>query len=110
MQQIFTFNSFRVLIALTLAITGCKKEAPYMSNAEITGFDYKMCLCCGGIEITIDNAPNPNGNTYFLIDQLPTNFTLGNNPKFPIAVTVDWKIDTAHCFGNYVDITRIARR
>ena len=81
-----------------------------MSNAEITGLDAKMCICCGGLEITIDNVTNTNGSNYFLIEQLPTGFTLGNNPKFPIAVTIDWKIDTTHCFGNYIDITRIARR
>jgi len=73
MKQVLTFNPFSVLIALTLAFTGCQKVAPYMSNAEITGFDAKMCSCCGGIKIIIDNVANPNGNNYLLIDQLPTN-------------------------------------
>ena len=81
-----------------------------MSNAEIIGYDVKKCACCGGTEITIDNTANPNGNAYFLVGQLPVDFTLGNNPKFPLAVKIDWKIDTAHCAGNFVDITRIARR
>ncbi len=81
-----------------------------MSNAEIIGFDMKMCPCCGGIEITIDNVSNPNGRAYFLVDRLPADFNLGDNPKFPIAVKIDWKIDTTHCLGNYIDITKIARR
>ena len=81
-----------------------------MSNAEIFGWDYGMCPCCGGMKITIDNVPNLNGKTYFLTGQLPSGFNLGDNPDFPIPVKIDWKIDTAHCFGNYVDISRIARR
>lgn len=81
-----------------------------MSNAEIIGLDTKMCPCCGGTEIIINNVQNPNGNSYFLIGKLPSNFIISDNPKFPIAVKVDWKFNTLHCFGNYVDITRIARR
>ena len=81
-----------------------------MSNAEITGFDYRMCPCCGGTEIIIDNIPNPNGNSSFLIGSLPSNFTIGDNPKFPIPVKIDWEIDTLRCFGNYVNILRIVRR
>ncbi len=81
-----------------------------MSNANIIGMDARMCACCGGTEIVIDNIVNPNGNSYFLIGQLPACFSLGNNPKFPIAVKIDYKIDSTHCFGNYIGILKIARR
>lgn len=81
-----------------------------MSNARIIGFDPKLCPCCGGTEITIDGVPNPDGGSYFLIGQLPAGFDLGSDPTFPIYVKIDWKIDTDHCSGNYVDISRIARR
>lgn len=81
-----------------------------MSNATIVGFDERMCACCGGTEIVIDNLVNTNGNAWFLIGHLPTGFNIGDNPVFPIAVKVDWKTDTAHCFGNYINITRIVRR
>ena len=81
-----------------------------MSNGEIIGFDAKMCQCCGGAEIIIDNFRNPNGNGYFLAGSFPSNFTISNNAKFPIPITLDWKIDSTWCFGNYIVITRIARR
>jgi len=81
-----------------------------MNNAQIIGWDLRMCPCCGGIEITIDNVPNPNGGSFFLTGHLPSNFNIGNNPKFPIAVKIDWNIDTAHCFGNYITISKISRR
>jgi hypothetical protein len=99
-----------ILTIFILAISSCKKEEQYMSNAQIIGLDLRTCPCCGGLEIVIDNTTNPNGNSYFLIDQLPSNFNIGNNPKFPIAVKIDWKIDTSICSGNYIDISRIARQ
>ncbi len=81
-----------------------------MSYADITGFDTRMCVCCGGTTIVIDGISNPNGNADFLIGKLPDGFILGNNLQFPIAVKIDWKIDSVHCFGNYIDISRITKR
>lgn len=108
-QKQFT-NFLAGLSLLTLLLLSCKKEETYMSNANIIGLDARMCACCGGTEIVIDDVANPNGNSYFLIGQLPAGFNLGNNPKFPIAVKIDFKIDSTHCFGNYINITRISRR
>ena len=105
--------TFKLLIALTFFVSinfSCNKGRQYMSNGEIIGYDARMCPCCGGTEITIDNLQNPNGGGYFLIGNLPSSFSIGDNPKFPLAVKLDWKIDSAHCFGNYINITRIARR
>ncbi len=110
LKQLLTLKSFVALTFLIVTISSCKKDQQFLSNGNIIGYDARVCPCCGGTEITIDNVQNPNGNTYFLIGNLPTDFTLGDNPKFPIAVKLDWKIDSAHCFGNYIDITRIARR
>jgi len=104
-------KAFIALIILILTIFSCKKDSEqYMNNGEIIGYDLKMCACCGGTEIIIDNVQNPNGNPYFLVGKFPSNFKIGDNPQFPIAVKLDWKIDSARCFGNYIDITRIARR
>ena len=101
-----------VSLALCFATLSCKKDksGSYMSNGEIIGFDEKECPCCGGTEIIIDNYPNPNGNPYFLIGEIPPGFQLGDHPTFPIAVKLDWTTDTAHCFGNYINISRIDRR
>ncbi len=110
MKPLLTLKTFITLALFIVTIFSCKKDEQYMNNAEIIGYDAKMCVCCGGTEITIDNVQNPNGNAYFLIGNLPSNFTIGDNPKFPIAIKLDWKIDTAHCFGNYIAITKIASR
>lgn len=70
----------------------------------------KTCSCCGGTEIIIDNVKNPNKNAYFLAGNFLSNFTISNIAKFPIAVTLDWKIDSTGCFGNFIEVTGIARR
>lgn len=98
-----------LLIFMTLVTPACKKEDPYMNNAVIIGEDVRTCVCCGGLEITIENVQNPNGG-FFLVGQLPSDFNLGDSPKFPIPVKIDWKIDTGRCFGNYILISRIVRR
>ena len=106
-QLFYLLLSLFTFIVLTML--SCKKEETYMSNANIIGLDARMCACCGGTEIVIDNVANPNGSSYFLIGQLPADFSLGSNPKFPIAVKIDFKIDSTHCFGNFVNIARISR-
>ena len=80
-----------------------------MSNATITGFDLKMCVCCGGTKITIYNLLNINNDTYYLIGQLPTGFSLGNY-QFPIAVKINYKLTLNHCNSLYIDITKIESR
>jgi hypothetical protein len=110
MKQRLSSVLYVSLIILSLTILTCNKDEPFMSNAEIIGLDASMCVCCGGTEITIDNIINPNGKKYFLTEKLPADFFLGVEPVFPIKVKIDWKIDTLHCSGNYIDITKIARR
>jgi len=102
----YTFLACGIFIFLSVA--SCKKEKPFQNNATLIGFDVRACPCCGGLKIVIDNVPSPNGD-FFLVDTLPAEFELGDNPAFPILVKIDWKIGT-QCLGNYVEISRIARR
>ncbi|MEO8771884.1 MAG: hypothetical protein ABI402_17440 [Ferruginibacter sp.] len=106
MKQI-TKNIFYCL--LFFLFISCKKENKFVPNAQIVGEDFKTCVCCGGVEITIDNNTNPNGNPYFLVNTFPQNFSLGDNPQFPIAVHIDWSVDSLGCFGNYVNISAISK-
>jgi len=107
-QHIFIkgFVAFAVLILINIS---CNKDRSYMNDAEIIGWDPTMCAFCGGLEITIDNIPNPIGNTYYLVNQMPSNFHVDMNSKFPIAVKIDWKIASPPYFTNRIDIIRIAR-
>ena len=100
------------LAVIIFTIVSCKKSEPYERNAELIGYDPRMCPtpCCGGLQITIDNVPGPGGAQFFLVYEMPKDFTLGDNPKFPIPVKIDYNNDTTHCGKNYVDITRIEKR
>lgn len=100
---------FFLIALIAIVFTSCKKEETFMSNATITGFDLKMCPCCGGTKITIHNLANINNGTYYLIGRLPEGFSLGNY-QFPIAVKINYKITPTHCNGLYIDITKIGRR
>lgn len=103
-----TEKIFLSFLFISLLLFSCKKEKPFESNAELTGYDMRMCQCCGGLQITIDNAPSAYG--FFLVGEFPKDFVLGNNPQFPILVRVDYKIDTIRCGGTRVNISRIERR
>jgi hypothetical protein len=98
-----------ILMSLAIAITSCSKQTTYDSNAELIGYDPRLCPspCCGGLQITINNITYPPGAQFFLVYKLPASFSLGSNPKFPIGVKIDYTIDSTHCGKDYVDISRI---
>lgn len=95
------------MLAIAAFISSCKKaDQPLKGNAYLVGEDARMCLCCGGLEVTIDGFPNPIGNAYFLVHKLPNGFNLGTKPKFPIRAEIDYSIDTSSvCYG--INIKRI---
>ncbi len=110
MTQLRKFVLFVITCFLIFTQISCKKEKLFMNDATLIGYDVRACVCCGGLEIVIKDVPNPNGNEYFLIGKLPSDFSVGPDPKFPIPVKIDWAVDSTRCFGNYIDITRIARQ
>ena len=75
----------------------------YMNYAVITGFDYRLCVCCGGLFFKLNDGRS------FLTGDNPGNLNIKSDDKFPIYVKIDWQIDSSHCFGNYITITRLKR-
>ena len=90
-------------VALITIIFSCSMEnlLHYKSVGIIIGPDYKMCVCCGGSEIIIDDK------TYHF-DVLPGNsgIDLGKE-KFPLKVKLDWETDKTVC--KWIVISRIVR-
>jgi hypothetical protein len=58
-------NVILILFA-SLLFFSCKKQITFQSEGTLTGIDYALCPCCGGVILTIDNRA---GN--FRIDSLP---------------------------------------
>jgi len=73
-----------------------------MNDATITGEDMRLCVCCGGFVIAI------KGQTKTYLVGNPDDLNLKSGDKFPIALKIDWYIDSSHC-GNYIKITRFKR-
>ncbi len=73
----------------------------YASEGIITGPDYKLCPCCGGWEITIDNIS-------YRFSSLPTNSGINlDKEKFPLKVTLNWTLDNTGC--KWIVISQIAK-
>jgi hypothetical protein len=97
MKHIFILICFLLLFSL-----GCSKEGEYRSKGEITGQDIRMCVCCGGYFIKIDNS-------VYLAPSLPAEFKYDfTNAVYPIQVKLDWELIQNQCTGfNRIQITRI---
>ena len=91
-----------VVAVFMLVATSCKKETPYMSDATITGYDQRLCVCCGGLMVKFNESE-------FRLIANSEELGISQNENFPINVKVDWKEDSGNpC--NKIIITRFARR
>jgi hypothetical protein len=99
MKKLFMWIAVFALIG----IVTCKKEvASFQSHGSITGQDYRMCACCGGWLITIDNKQ-------YQFAKLPDNSSIDlNTEKFPLTVKLDWELNSTGC-PNTITIFRIAK-
>jgi hypothetical protein len=46
----------------------CKKEPAFMAKGIITGYDMRMCPCCGGLMLTFTDKTKPYEGDFFLVD------------------------------------------
>ena len=91
-----------ILLAMIFFLSCVKEEYKYKSEGTITGQDYRMCVCCGGWFITIDEKQ-------YLFNTLPgdAGFSL-DNEKFPLAVKLDWTLNASGC-PNTITIQKIQK-
>ena len=97
-----------VLTALILTAGSCRKADKYTSDAIITGFDLRKCMCCGGLMITFNGEPRPYVGDFKLIDN-SADLGISINETFPIYVNVEWISDPYKCLGNYIKVTKLKR-
>ena len=79
-----------------------------MSNAIITGYDMRACVCCGGLMITFNGETRPYTGEFRLIEN-SGDLGITDRDKFPLFVKVNWKPDTTN-ICNHIIITKFARR
>lgn len=97
-----------VLLALLMNIS-CKDnstdiEIHYKSNGVITGYDFRECMCCGGMFIEI------NDSTYRFWEFPKESNINQNNIEFPLNVSLDWSKKDSACMPDLIDVIRIRKR
>lgn len=81
-----------------------KKSISIADQGIITGMDPRMCACCGGWWIILQNDT-------LRFDQLPAGSeTMLENVKFPMAVKVKWSKKVPRCMGDEILIHEIIRQ
>ena len=94
------------ICVLFFALICCNKENSqyYKSTGIITGPDIRMCACCGGWYIQIDNAT-------YEFDTLPENSGINLDKEyFPLNVKLDWQLsDRAACPNTRITILRVKK-
>ncbi len=74
-----------------------------VNDAVITGFDYSMCACCGGLIISINGFPSSLPDKTYRIDNLPSDLGINNSTRFPIYLKIRW-LKLNKCSGRYIRI------
>jgi hypothetical protein len=92
-----------VVIAL-LIISACTKSVPpqvhYMNNAVITGYDLRLCACCGGLLINFDSVTHSYQGPFYDCDNTPASLGIDSTTVFPVYLKVNWHLDSSVCGGN----------
>jgi hypothetical protein len=92
------------IIFLVFILIACTKtNNDYKSVGTITGGDPRMCACCGGWIIYIENV-------MYLIDSIPDNSSLNlEKETFPVTVELDWQLLNICGSYNRISVQRIKK-
>ena len=93
-----------VLLMIFSFGNGCKKNNN-MEDAILTAYDWRICICCGGLMITFSHDPDPYEEKFYLIRDMPDNISIDSSSDFPIYVKAEYVILQGICGDSaYVDI------
>jgi len=102
-----TFEGNEVMLEVkdSKALTATlKKPVSITDEGIITGMDPRMCPCCGGWWIRLQNDT-------LRFDQLPAgSVNILDNVKFPLSVRVKWAKKTPRCMGDEILIFEMIRQ
>lgn len=81
------------------------------TEAIITGYDARRCMCCGGYMLTLSSDPEKYGEAYFQWNSTQEfdGLDLEDN-DFPIYVKIDYTINPDACSFSegWIDISALA--
>ena len=118
-------KTFLLIAVLTIAgLNSCRNETlepdptkkdpnkkEYMNTITITGYDLRMCACCGGYIGNFVGDTNTKHTTnveQYLIDNSPEELGLHvADVRFPFTLNVDWEKSTTCTTFNRIRFTKI---
>ena len=105
-----TVHIINGMIICLLMFICCQKttNTDVLTDAIITGFDLRDCICCGGLMVSFVNNPIPYSGEFYLVNDLPKDSGIDNNTKFPLYVKISWKDNSNVCGGTkFIDILKL---
>ncbi|MCP4460954.1 MAG: hypothetical protein GY816_23480 [Cytophagales bacterium] len=95
-----------ISLGILLSLSSCSdasQENDLKSVGTITGQDFRMCLCCRGWFIEVNNES-------YRFSDLPDKSSINLvSEELPIEVYVDWTLDQNSCLGDEIIIERIEK-
>ncbi len=90
---------------MLVALSTCQYDSVGSTDTgTLTGYDARMCACCGGIFVEINGA-----NYRFFELPKNTSLILDGATKFPVQVRLSWESRRNSCAGdNLINVTQIA--
>jgi hypothetical protein len=100
---------FSALASLLLLTVACKKTEEPGADAILTGYDPRLCGCCGGLMLTLSGNPQPFADEFKLVDN-SSELGISHTESFPIRVKVKYTVLANTCGGAHVKITSLQRQ
>ncbi|HEY0677067.1 MAG TPA: hypothetical protein VGD17_02230 [Chitinophagaceae bacterium] len=106
------FIRFFIAALSIFVLTGASCKKSRADYAVITGFDTRMCPCCGGLMINFEGETELYEGNYYLITNDPASLGISVNSSFPLYVDVTWELETQGCNtpNPFINITSIKIR
>jgi hypothetical protein len=97
-----------ILLIFSISVISCTKtKDDYPTKGVLVGFDPRMCPCCGGIFVNLNDIDTVNAATK-LCDSLPSAF-IYKPEELPLKVQFAWD-SAGSCINGRIIITKIKRR
>ena len=108
----FTYIIIVCAVILSFSNLSCEKEGS-LDKGIITGFDSRLCPCCGGLMINFKGETQSYAGEFYLIQNSPEELGIGQDADFPMYVKVRWTqegLNFVPCaLGNFIKILSIRK-